>query len=411
MWRALGDCAVQRRGCVRITDDAYEELKRLVQENALRWAVEGRAPDRTAGAVVLAAVGRKGGAKLVKVWTQEADDHNRFMTLLHGAPGWRPEEPDPDDEEKTTKTRGWGGLPTGIRVFRPRQASLQRRIVVERALRAWCERTLGESGCTWHAVIHQPEGRDDPRNWHAHIVYTTAPVGREVNADGRKTGRFDFEASKTMPKMVEVGVVLDGNGPKKAQAKRSPRTRGALGEKRRSGQCRACARAVSAIARRHHGTRRGPRGDAPPRTAVNGGVKPHINGEQRVAEATTCRVERQGVASGHPQGRSAAKEPRSGLTRLNPLTQLAFMAGSRLPAVNDPLCENTAIQKVNPHILCSPLFGAFGPPSTPRPVRGALNLDRQDTRRRLDSEQKGTSTVQRNAWGVARRAAPAGKRA
>ena len=29
---------------------------------------------------------------------------------------------------------------------------------------------------------------------------------------------------------------------------------------------------------------------------------------------------RQGVASGHPQGRSAAKEPRSGLTRLNPLT-------------------------------------------------------------------------------------------
>ena len=29
---------------------------------------------------------------------------------------------------------------------------------------------------------------------------------------------------------------------------------------------------------------------------------------------------RQGVASGHPQGRSAAKEPRSGLTRRNPLT-------------------------------------------------------------------------------------------
>ena len=29
---------------------------------------------------------------------------------------------------------------------------------------------------------------------------------------------------------------------------------------------------------------------------------------------------RQGVASGHPQGRSAAKEPQSGLTRRNPLT-------------------------------------------------------------------------------------------
>ena len=54
------------------------------------------------------------------------------------------------------------------------------------------------------------------------------------------------------------------------------------------------------------------------------------------------------------------------------------MAGSRLPAVNDPLCQNTAIQKVNPHILCSPLFGAFGSPSTPGV--GALN-ERPDNQR------------------------------
>ena len=97
---------------------------------------------------------------------------------------------------------------------------------------------------------------------------------------------------------------------------------------------------------------------------VNGGVKPHINGEQRVAEATTCRVERQGVASRQAAPRLLRCAPALRVTRRNPLTQLAFMAGSRLPAVNDPLCENTAIQKVNPHILCSPLFGAFGPPST-----------------------------------------------
>ena len=36
LWRALGDRTMQRRGCVRITDDADDELKRLVQENALR---------------------------------------------------------------------------------------------------------------------------------------------------------------------------------------------------------------------------------------------------------------------------------------------------------------------------------------------------------------------------------------
>ena len=97
---------------------------------------------------------------------------------------------------------------------------------------------------------------------------------------------------------------------------------------------------------------------------VNGGVKPHINGEQRVAEATTCRVERQGVESRQAAPRLLRCAPALRVTRRNPLTQLAFMAGSRLPAVNDPLCENTVIQKVNPHILCSPLFGAFGPPST-----------------------------------------------
>ena len=44
---------------------------------------------------------------------------------------------------------------------------------------------------------------------------------------------------------------------------------------------------------------------------VVGGRKPASGHESQL---------RQGVASGHPQGRSAAKEPRSGLTRLNPLT-------------------------------------------------------------------------------------------
>ena len=98
---------------------------------------------------------------------------------------------------------------------------------------------------------------------------------------------------------------------------------------------------------------------------VNGGVKPRINGEQRVAEATTCRVERQRIASRQAALRLLRCAPAPRVTRRNPLTQVALMAGSRLPAVNDPLCENTAIQKVNPHILCSPLFGAFGSPSTP----------------------------------------------
>ena len=108
---------------------------------------------------------------------------------------------------------------------------------------------------------------------------------------------------------------------------------------------------------------------------VNGGVKPRINGEQRVAEATTCRVERQRIASRQAALRLLRCAPAPRVTRRNPLTQVALMAGSRLPAVNDPLCENTAIQKVNPHILCSPLFGAFGSPSTaPRAPRCRVDV-------------------------------------
>ena len=144
-------------------------------------------------------VDRIGEPKIVKVWRHDADDHDTFMTLVRGVLGWRPAEPDPDDAEEKKDGPATSRVAVGIRVFRPRQTILQRRILVEfahelpleaheRVLRAWCERTLGEAGCTWHAVIHRPEGRNDPRNWHAHIVYTTAAVGREVNADGRETG-------------------------------------------------------------------------------------------------------------------------------------------------------------------------------------------------------------------------------
>ena len=50
---------------------------------------------------------------------------------------------------------------------------------------------------------------------------------------------------------------------------------------------------------------------------VNGGVKPHINGEQRVAEATTCRVERQRVESRQAAPRLLRCAPALRVTRRN----------------------------------------------------------------------------------------------
>ena len=79
---------MQRRGYVRITADANDDMKLLVQENTLRWAEEGRIP---AGRVAhqIARLGplygqqkdAKGAAKLGKVRTQDAEDNDRFMVV------------------------------------------------------------------------------------------------------------------------------------------------------------------------------------------------------------------------------------------------------------------------------------------------------------------------------------------
>ena len=95
------------------------------------------------------------------------------------------------------------------------------------------------------------------------------------------------------------------------------------------------------------------------RRIVNGGEKPRINGEQRVAEATTCRVERQGVASRQAALRLLRCAPALRVTRRNPLTQLAFMAGSRLPAVNGPLVREHGDPESQPPYLVFATFRRF----------------------------------------------------
>ena len=87
------------------------------------------------------------------------------------------------------------------------------------------------------------------------------------------------------------------------------------------------------------------------RHGVVGGVKPRINGEQHAPGTTRCSVGRQGVTSGHLKGRSAAEEPRSGLTRRNALTRLVFMAGSELPAIADPI-PRTRLSKMSTPTSC-----------------------------------------------------------
>ena len=72
---------------------------------------------------------------------------------------------------------------------------------------------LAAHGVSCNAVIHQLEGQNDLRNWHAHIVYAPFTLEREVDADGTDTGRLTFEDGDRLPPMPTRRRELDGNGP------------------------------------------------------------------------------------------------------------------------------------------------------------------------------------------------------
>ena len=83
----------------------------------------------------------------------------------------------------------------------------------------------------------------------------------------------------------------------------------------------------------------GPVGSTASRNGVSGGVKPRINGEQRVSEATRCRAGHQEVASRQAASRLLRCAPTLRVTCHNLLIRLAFMAGSQPPAVTDPFAR------------------------------------------------------------------------
>ena len=106
-------------------------------------------------------------------------------------------------------------------------------------------------------------------------------------------------------------------------------------------------------------TCRGPPILGQPLHAVDGGVKPLIYGEQGAFETTRCSAGHQGVTSGQAASRLLRCAPALRVPQHNPLVRWVFMAGSELPAISAPICENTCLQDVNPYILCSPFSGAF----------------------------------------------------
>ena len=142
----------------------------------------------------------------VTLWVRDADLHRETQERIQS---WLREE----DRKKRLKVR------------RPRQPVIQRRLVLElaheldddareRAVQTWCENTLGRAGVGWHAAIHAPENSNDERNYHAHVVYTQFALEREPDH-----ARWTFEEDTRLPPPAPVIKVLSGNGPEKRKGR------------------------------------------------------------------------------------------------------------------------------------------------------------------------------------------------
>ena len=262
VWDEIENRGSQRKGSFTIGAETDIELREAIIEQLSQWRDEERVPPRIAAKMIRMGA-KHWPPKGLRIWSHDDDDHKRIATWFrqweeaHDSqadepeptddgekertpkpeqqelPGFepvpKPEGPTPEErEEHAQKLQRQASrkrkLPRGCREFVPRRTTIQRRIILElahelpleaqeRALRQWCEQELGAHGISYHAVIHQPEGQNDVRNWHAHIVYSPITLEREKDPEGIETGRYTFENDHRLPPMPTRLRELGGNGP------------------------------------------------------------------------------------------------------------------------------------------------------------------------------------------------------
>ena len=206
VWEEMERRLIARRGRIVIEADAPEEVRVAVRDD-VEDLQEQRLIDR-AQALAIKRAGPRGRAVRRRV-VLRSDRGDRFDWACRWLKRGRKGE------------QAWT-LPDGVKVWKPREKVVQRRLVVELAselpvqaqadvVRTWCEQELASEGVFYHAVVHKPERGNDPRNYHAHLVL--APVSLEREA-GAGSGRFRFEGESGYLQQVGLMRVLSGNGPK-----------------------------------------------------------------------------------------------------------------------------------------------------------------------------------------------------
>ena len=259
VWKAIDERGGQRKGSIHIGANAPGALRAMAIKSMERWRDEGRV-----SAPLTAKITRLGKTHWpndgVRIWTHDADDHATMSAWLRGwetenqsqktsaeepsedeptagrqatLPGFESDDADAAEraqarekksKELKRKAAARRGLPRDCAEFIPRRTIIQRRIELElahelpleaqtRALKRWCDEALGAAGVSYHAVIHQPEGQNDVRNWHAHVVCAPITATRERDTNGDETGKYEFERGRRLPPMPALLRALAGNGP------------------------------------------------------------------------------------------------------------------------------------------------------------------------------------------------------
>ena len=158
LWSELGYRAIHRAGHLRAHADTDQRL---------RDALRSHAPDPAADPLQVRTT---------------LDTHDAYRATLQRIA----EDIDLDGDH-------------GIHDRPPRSSVIQYRLILElphqldphqaaATLDAWCERELTQHDIAFHAAVHQPEHGNDPRNWHAHVVFPTILLQREP-----ATGGWTFE--------------------------------------------------------------------------------------------------------------------------------------------------------------------------------------------------------------------------
>ena len=220
LWEAIEERGQRKQGSVRLEPGALPALKRALLER-----VEG-VPDALPAMVAKMLAGldeHELDDQEVFVRTTDAKTHAALVRWL-GEEDRRLREDGATRSAHPEPSKRLAWLPAGLRERSPRATIVQRRIVLEMPhelavqdledmLRRWCREHLEAHGIAYHAVVHAPERGNDPRNFHAHVVYAPIGLERERSIGGADLGRWTFEDRDRLPEALDQVKRLAGNGP------------------------------------------------------------------------------------------------------------------------------------------------------------------------------------------------------